>query len=107
MWRLLPRATGDDPQKVVVFIVETPRTCPAVKRELRQRGRCQSALNIDPPSASKIDPSARRLVPVVHRGDPRVAECPHEADAAARGGFLWTHRCKPWWQGDARVRRGS
>ena len=49
-----------------------------------QRGRfdgdaqfwCQSALNIDPRSASKIDPSARRLVPVVHRGDPRVAECP-------------------------------
>ena len=37
---------------------------------------CQSALNIDPRSASKIDPSARRLVPVVHRGDPRVAECP-------------------------------
>jgi hypothetical protein len=34
-------------------------------------------------------------VPVVHRGDPRVAERPHEADAAARGGFLWTHRCKP------------
>ena len=33
-------------------------------------------------------------MPVVHRGDPRVAECPCEADAAARGGFLWTHRCK-------------
>ena len=41
-----------------------------------QRPACQSALNIDPRSASKIDPSARRLVPVVHRGDPRVAECP-------------------------------
>jgi putative transposase len=37
---------------------------------------CQSALNTDPRSASKIDPSACRLVPVVHRGDPRVAECP-------------------------------
>jgi hypothetical protein len=30
MWRLLPRATGDDPQKVVVFMLETPRTCAAV-----------------------------------------------------------------------------
>ena len=34
-------------------------------------------------------------VPVVHRGTraPRSARC--EADAAARGGLLWTHRCKP------------
>jgi hypothetical protein len=31
---------------------------------------CQSALNIDPRSASKIDPSVCRLVPVVHRGGP-------------------------------------
>jgi len=39
---------------------------------------CQSALNIAPPSASKIDPHrpSRWLVPVVHRGDPRGAECP-------------------------------
>jgi hypothetical protein len=37
---------------------------------------CQSALNIDPLSASKIDPPAWWLVPVVHRGDPRAAECP-------------------------------
>ena len=36
---------------------------------------CQSALNIDPPSASNPDPSCW-LVPVVHRGDPRGAECP-------------------------------
>jgi hypothetical protein len=36
---------------------------------------CQSALNIDPLSASKIDPLLW-LVPVVHRGDPRDAECP-------------------------------
>ena len=33
-------------------------------------------------------------MPVVHRGDPRAAECPQEADGAARGGFLWTHRRK-------------
>ena len=34
---------------------------------------CQSALNIDPLSASNIDPSCGReeVVPVVHRGDPR------------------------------------
>jgi len=38
--------------------------------------RCQPALNIDPRSASKIDPPAWWLVPVVHRGDPRDAECP-------------------------------
>jgi hypothetical protein len=37
---------------------------------------CQPALNIDPRSASKIDPPAWWLVPVVHRGDPRDAECP-------------------------------
>ena|SRR5215831_9814805 len=37
---------------------------------------CQTALNIDPGSASKIDPLWRELVPVVHRGDPRAAECP-------------------------------
>ena len=35
--------------------------------------QCQSALNIDPLSASNIDPSCGReeVVPVVHRGDPR------------------------------------
>jgi site-specific recombinase XerC len=37
---------------------------------------CQSALNIDPQSASKNDPSVCLLVPVVHRGDPRAAEWP-------------------------------
>jgi hypothetical protein len=37
---------------------------------------CQSALNIDPRSASNCDPLSVVLVPVVHRGDPRVAECP-------------------------------
>jgi len=37
---------------------------------------CQPALNIDPRSASKIDPPVWWLVPVVHRGDPRDAECP-------------------------------
>ena len=41
----------------------------------RRPDDCQSALNIDPLSASKIDPPWR-LVPVVHRGDPRGAECP-------------------------------
>ena len=38
--------------------------------------QCQPALNIDPRSASKIDPPVWWLVPVVHRGDPRDAECP-------------------------------
>ena len=33
-------------------------------------GECQPALNIDPRSASKIDPPAWWLVPVVHRGVP-------------------------------------
>ena len=43
----------------------------------RSAGRmCQSASKTDPLSASKIDPSSRRLVAVVHRGDPRGAECP-------------------------------
>jgi hypothetical protein len=42
----------------------------------RPKAVCQSALNIDPRSASKIDPAQVRHVPVVHRGDPRVAECP-------------------------------
>ena len=37
--------------------------------------RCQSAFKTDPLSASKIDPPVERLVPVVHRGDPRAAEC--------------------------------
>ena len=34
---------------------------------------CQSALNRDPLSASKIDPPdfVMEVVPVVHRGDPR------------------------------------
>ncbi len=34
---------------------------------------CQSALNLDPLSASNIDPSCggEEVVPVVHRGDPR------------------------------------
>jgi len=40
------------------------------------RFECQPALNIDPRSASKIDPPAWWLLPVVHRGDPRVAERP-------------------------------
>src|SRR5271169_4685247 len=56
---------------------------------------CQSALNIDPLSASKIDPlPAWWLVPVVHRGDRAARSAHQEADAAERG-FLWTHRCKP------------
>ncbi len=37
---------------------------------------CQSARKRDPQSASKRDPPAERFVPVVHRGDPRAAECP-------------------------------
>jgi hypothetical protein len=40
---------------------------------------CQSALNIDPLSASKIDPCFWHdfaLVPVVHRFSGRAAECP-------------------------------
>jgi AraC family transcriptional regulator len=41
-----------------------------------RRERCQSALKIAPPSASKTDPPRSMLVPVVHRGDPRGAECP-------------------------------
>jgi hypothetical protein len=45
----------------------------AMSIERRQPGllvalNCQSALNIDPRSASKIDPLRYRLVPVVHRG---------------------------------------
>lgn len=40
-------------------------------------------------------PCSERLVPVVHRG-PRATRSAHsKADAAARGEFLWTHRCKP------------
>jgi len=37
------------------------------------RSVCQSALNIDPLSASNIDPlvGTMEVVPVVHRGDPR------------------------------------
>ena len=50
----------------------------------------QSASNVDPLSASNRDPVGAGLCWLA----PRVAECPHEADAAARGGFLWTHRCK-------------
>lgn len=35
-------------------------------------------------------------MPVVHRGGTRAARSAHsKADAAARGGGLWTHRCKP------------
>jgi alcohol dehydrogenase len=48
----------------------------AYDRMMSGKARCQSALNIDPLSASKIDPPAWWLVPVVHRGDPRAAECP-------------------------------
>ena len=60
------------------------------------RVSCQSALNIDPLSASEIDPlivsacagspyggPARRGVPVARLTQRRA------------GGFLWTHRCKP------------
>jgi hypothetical protein len=36
-------------------------------------------------------------VPVVHRGTRAPRSARSEADAAARGGFLWTHRCKPGW----------
>jgi hypothetical protein len=45
-------------------------------RKLSARPRCQSALNVDPASASNRNPVWCWLVPVVHRGDPRVAECP-------------------------------
>src|SRR4051812_27241863 len=40
-------------------------------------------------------PLSLRLVPVVHRGTRAPRRAPQAADAAA-GGFLWTHRCKPW-----------
>jgi hypothetical protein len=46
-------------------------------------------------SASKIDPLAWWLVPVVHRGTRATRGSHAKAYAAARGGFLWTHRCKP------------
>ena len=51
-----------------------PTACPSWIRNLFVG--CQPALNIDPRSASKIDPPVWWLVPVVHRGDPRDAECP-------------------------------
>jgi hypothetical protein len=55
---------------------------------------CQSAWKIDPRSASNCDPFSVVLVPVVHRGTRALRSAQCEADAATRGRFLWTHRCK-------------
>ncbi len=48
------------------------RALPPSQR-LEKSSACQSALNLDPLSASNIDPSCgiEEVVPVVHRGDPR------------------------------------
>ena len=59
-------------------------------------GYCQGRSNNVPAGRSKIGSlgmiprEVSRVVPVVHRKDPHAAECPHEADAAARLGG--THR---------------
>ncbi len=59
---------------------------------------CQSARKVDPGSASNIDPHGlrERVVPVVHRRDPRPAPRPATgAGGGGRGRFLWAHRGNP------------
>ena len=62
---------------------------------------CQSALNIDPRPASKLTPQVSACAGSPW-GDPRAAERPLRL-TQRRAGFLWTHRCKTRWQGDAGV----
>ena len=76
----LQRAYQRDPDAIEAWRLER---FPAIARQAKTSGgevyfwdECQSARKRDPLSASKIDPPAWWLVPVVHRGDPRDAECP-------------------------------
>ncbi|WP_380873235.1 tyrosine-type recombinase/integrase [Sphingomonas sp. DBB INV C78] len=59
---------------------------------------CQTALEVDPLSASKVDPRimAVRVVPVVHRRAPRTTpRAVRSAGGGVRGRYLWAHRVNP------------
>jgi hypothetical protein len=56
-------------------------------------------LQKDPPIGVQKGPLSLRLVSVVHKGTRTPRSAHQESDAAPRGRFLWTHRCKlPGWR---------
>lgn len=78
-------STGPDPVSLFVLIPPPSPKWPgslepgfSVSEQLKKDGYsegCQSDLEWNPGSVRKRDPSVWRLMPVVHRGDPRGAEC--------------------------------